>query len=148
MWYTINISGAKLCQLDLVEDRNMKILTCAPNSFLTAAPPPRRLHAPHPCAQPSDAAAPEIEITPPYTDVNYYIQFSARADKPNTLLDTAPAKEPPRGYSRCTKMTMSSGRRALPVSMQYRIGTRMSLLPRRVGETARSRKTVKRRNVS
>ena len=83
MWYTINVSGAKICQLDPVEDKNMNILTCAPDNFITAAPPPRRLHAPHPCRgslasrpgglsygetarwRAADADAPEIRITPP-----------------------------------------------------------------------------------
>ena len=95
MWYTINVSGAKICQLDPVEDKNMNILTCSPNNFITAAPPPRRSHAPHPCRgnlasrpgglayresrpgglsygetlaprwRADDADAPEIRITPP-----------------------------------------------------------------------------------
>ena len=122
MWYTINVSGAKICQLDPFKARNMNILTCAPNIFITAAPPPRRSHAPHPCRgslasrpgglsygetlaprwRAADADAPEIRITPPPTQTLTVLQFSARADKPNTLLDTAPAKEPPRGYLCCT----------------------------------------------
>ena len=115
----------------------MKMLTRAPNNFINAAPPPRRLHAPHPCRgniasrlgwHADDAAAPEIEITPPYTDVNcYHDSLHAQKNRntllenapakepqgaiyvaPQTLLDNAPAKEPPRGYSRCTKMTMTA----------------------------------------
>ena len=158
MWYTINVSGAKICQLDPVEARNMNILTCSPNIFITAAPPPRRSHAPHPCrgslasrpgglsyrkSRPGglsygetprprwcadDAAAPEIRITPPSTNVNlFHSSLHAQTNRtpswttlsqkspqgaicvaPHTLLDNAPAKEPPRGYSRCTKMTMTA----------------------------------------
>ena len=61
----------------------MKMLTCAPNSFLTAAPQPRRLPVPRPCAQPSDAAAPRLP--PPYTDVNCYTILCTRRQTEHPL---------------------------------------------------------------
>ena len=116
----------------------MNILTCAPNNFITAAPPPRQLHAPHPCRgslasrleglsyeesrpgglsygetltprwRADDTAAPEIRITPPLYTDVNCPTVLCTRRQTEHPLGQRSYKRAPRGYLRCTAYLFSS----------------------------------------